>query len=168
MYTYHHLFIPSPILQAFGLCGFFSFLNPFHWKDWCWSWSSNTLVTWCEEPSHWKRPQFWERLRARGEGTTDDELVGWHHWLHGHEFEQTLGDSEGQGSLACCNSRGCRVGHDWVTEQQPLFIPSSILWAFGLCGFFLFSITESTAMTLLVYVFLDTYVQAFLLLGCRI
>ena len=35
-------------------------------------------------------------------GTTEDEMVGWHHWLNGHEFEQTLGDSEGQVSLACC------------------------------------------------------------------
>ena len=37
---------------------------------------------------------------------TVDELVGWHQQLNGHEFEQTLGDVEGQGSLACCNSRG--------------------------------------------------------------
>ena len=36
-------------------------------------------------------------------GVTEDEMVGWHHWLNGHEFEQTLGDSEGQGSLACCS-----------------------------------------------------------------
>ena len=36
----------------------------------------------------------------------DDELLGWHHQLNGHESEQTLGDSEGQGSLACCNSWG--------------------------------------------------------------
>jgi len=34
---------------------------------------------------------------------TEDEMVGWHHWFNGHEFEQTLGDSEGQGSLACCS-----------------------------------------------------------------
>ena len=33
---------------------------------------------------------------------TEDEMVGWHHQLNGHEFEQALGDSEGQGSLACC------------------------------------------------------------------
>ena len=39
--------------------------------------------------------------RQEDNGATEDELVGWHHWLHGHEFEQTLGDSEGQGSLAC-------------------------------------------------------------------
>jgi len=37
-----------------------------HWKDWCWS--SNTLATWCEELTHWKRPWCWERLKAKGEG----------------------------------------------------------------------------------------------------
>ena len=37
-------------------------------------------------------------------GITEDEMIGWHHWLIGHEFEQTLGDSGGQGSLACCCS----------------------------------------------------------------
>ena len=39
-----------------------------HWKDWCWSWSSNILATWCKEPTHWKRPWCWERLKAGGEG----------------------------------------------------------------------------------------------------
>ena len=39
-----------------------------HWKDRCWSWSSNTLATWCEELTHWKRPWCWERLKAGGEG----------------------------------------------------------------------------------------------------
>ena len=38
------------------------------WKDWCWSWNSNTLATWCEELSHLKRPWCWEGLRAGGEG----------------------------------------------------------------------------------------------------
>ena len=38
-----------------------------HWKDWCWSWTSNTLATWCEEPTYWKRPWYWERLKAEGE-----------------------------------------------------------------------------------------------------
>ena len=45
-------------------------------------------------------------------------MVGWHHQLNGHEFEQTLGDSEGQGSLACCNPWDLRVGDDFITEQQ--------------------------------------------------
>ena len=44
-----------------------------------------------------------ESRRRRGEGETEDEMVGWHHGLNGHEFEQTLKDSEGQGSLACCS-----------------------------------------------------------------
>ena len=139
-----------------------SILN-IHWKDWCWSWSSNTLATWWL--THWKRPWFWERLKAEGKaclvkamvfpvvmygcehqridafelwcwrtllrvpwtarrsnhftlkeispecsleglmlrlklpilwpphwgqaekGMTKDEMVGWHHWLDGHEFE---------------------------------------------------------------------------------
>ena len=39
-------------------------------------------------------------------GVTEDRMVGWHHWLSGHEFEQTLGDSEGQQSLACCSPWG--------------------------------------------------------------
>ena len=54
----------------------------------------------------------------RRRGATEEEMVGWHHRLNGHEFEQTLGDSEGQGSLACCSSWDCRVGHDLATEQQ--------------------------------------------------
>jgi len=41
-------------------------------------------------------------------GATKDEMVGWHHRLGGHEFEQTLGDSERQGSLACCSPWGCK------------------------------------------------------------
>ena len=47
-----------------------------HWKDWCWSWNSNTLATWCEELTQWKRPWCWERLKA-GEG--DDRM----RWLNG-------------------------------------------------------------------------------------
>ena len=39
---------------------------------------------------------------------TEDEVVGWHHRLSGHESEQTLGDGEGQGSLACCSPWGCQ------------------------------------------------------------
>ena len=39
---------------------------------------------------------------------TEDEMVGWHHRLNGHEFEQTPGDNEGQGSLACCSPWGCK------------------------------------------------------------
>ena len=47
-----------------------------HWKDWCWSWNSNPLTTWCEELTHWKRPWCWETLKAGGEGD-DREYNGW-------------------------------------------------------------------------------------------
>ena len=49
---------------------------------------------------------------------TEDEMVGWHHWLNGHQSDQPSGDDEGQGSLAYCSPWGCRVRHTWVTEQQ--------------------------------------------------
>ena len=49
---------------------------------------------------------------------TEDELIGWHHQLHGHEFEQTLGDSEGPGDLVCWSPWGHRVGHDLATKQN--------------------------------------------------
>ena len=57
-------------------------------EDWCWSWSSDNLTTWWEEVTHWKRPWCWENWRQEEKGTTEDEMVGWHHWLNGHEFEQ--------------------------------------------------------------------------------
>jgi len=48
-----------------------------HWKNWCWSWNSNTLVTLCEELTHLKRPWCWERLKLGGKG--DDR--GWDGWM---------------------------------------------------------------------------------------
>ena len=47
-----------------------------HWKDWCWSWNSNTLATWCEL-THWKKPWRWARLKAGGEG----DNRGWDDWM---------------------------------------------------------------------------------------
>ena len=73
-------------------------------KPKCWSWNSNTLATWCKELTHLKRPWGWEKLRAGGEGMTENEMVGWHHQLNGHEFEQALSGGDGQGGLACCSS----------------------------------------------------------------
>ena len=51
---------------------------------------------------------------------TEDEMVAWHHWLNGHEFEQTPEDSEGQGSLASCSPQCCRNGYDLATDQRQL------------------------------------------------
>ena len=78
-----------------------------HWKDWCWSWNSNTSATWCEEPIHWKRPWCWERLKA-GEG--DDR--GWDGWMASLTWWTWVwiapGVGDGQGGLACCSPRGCQ------------------------------------------------------------
>ena len=53
-------------------------INPeYYWKGWCWSWSSNTLAIWYKELTHWKRPWWWERLKARGEWGDR----GWEGWM---------------------------------------------------------------------------------------
>ena len=56
-----------------------------HWKDWCWS--SNSLSPWYEELTHWKRLWCWKDWRQEEKGMTEDEMVGWHHRLNGHEFQ---------------------------------------------------------------------------------
>ena len=75
-----------------------------HWKGWCWSWSSSTLATSCWELTHWKRPWCW----GQEKGVTEDEMIGWHHWLNGLEFEQTPGDCRGQGNMVCYSPWGCK------------------------------------------------------------
>ena len=93
-----------------------------HWKDWCWSWNSNTLTTSCEELTHWNRLWCWEGLGAGGEG--DDR--GWDGWMA----------SLTQWTWVWVNSRSWwwtgrprvlwfmgsqRVEHDWVTELNLCF-----------------------------------------------
>ena len=55
-----------------------------------------------------KDPNAEKDWRQEEKGTTEDKMIGWHHWLNGHEFEQTAGDSEEQGSLACCSPWGLK------------------------------------------------------------
>ena len=77
-----------------------------HWKDWCWSWNSNTLATWCEELTHWKRPWCLERLKAGGEGD-DRGQDGWMASLAQWTWvwvNSAAGD--GQGGLVCCSPWG--------------------------------------------------------------
>ena len=76
---------------------------------------SNALTTWCKELTHWKRPWCWEGWKQKEKGEEEDEMVGWHHQLTGHEFEWTVGDSGGWRSLVCCSPRGCKELD--VTEQ---------------------------------------------------
>ena len=62
-----------------------------------------------------KDPDAGKDWRQEEKGTTEDEMVGWHHRLSGHGFEQALGDVEGQGSLECHGSRGPKESD--TTEQ---------------------------------------------------
>ena len=56
----------------------------------------------------WKDPDAGKDWRQEKKGITEDEMVGWHQLLNGHEFEQALGDGEGQGGLACCSPWVCK------------------------------------------------------------
>ena len=88
-----------------------------HWKDWCWSWNSNTLATWWEELTHWKRPWCWEGFEAGGEGD-DRARDGWMASLI--QWTRVWVDSRSwwwtgmPGVLRFMGSQ--RVGHNWVTE----------------------------------------------------
>ena len=81
-----------------------------------WNWNSNTLATWREELTHWKRPWYWERLRAGGEGD-DRGSDGW-------KASPTLGTRVWASSRSCrltgrpgmLQSWGCRVRYNWATE----------------------------------------------------
>ena len=80
--------------------------------------------TWC-----------WERLKAGKEkGRTEDEMVGWHDWLNGHEFEQAPGVGDGQGSLTCCSPWGHKESDvtEWLNWTEHFwFLP---LWIHSICG----------------------------------
>ena len=68
-----------------------------HWRDWCWSWNSNTLATWCKESTHWKRPWCQDRLKAGGERGNR----GWDGWLASTQWTWVWANSRRQRSLAC-------------------------------------------------------------------
>ena len=80
----------------------------------------------------WKDPDAGKDRRQEEKGTIEDKVVGWHHQFNGHEFEQSLGDSEGQRRLVCCSPWGCRGSDDWATEQQQQhYIPVIICLTTG-------------------------------------
>ena len=127
-------------INAFKLCCWRRFLSPLDCKEikpmnlnrnQSWIFTAKTHaeaeapILWPPDAKVWligKDPDAGKDYGQEEKGTTENEIVGWHHWHNAHEFEQTPGDSEGQGGLGCCSSCGLRVGHDLVTEQQFLVL----------------------------------------------
>ena len=84
---------------------------------------AETLILWPPHVKSWligKDPDARRDWGQEEKGMTEDEMAGWHHRLDGHEFEWTLGDSDGQGGLACCNSWGRKESD--MTERLIYFI----------------------------------------------
>ena len=79
---------------------------------------AETPILWPPDAKNWL---IWKDADAgkdwgwEEKGTTENEMVGWHHWLDGHEFEQTPGPGEGQGNLSCCSPWGRKESD--MTEQ---------------------------------------------------
>ena len=99
-------------------------------EGWCWSWNSNTLATWCKEQTHWKRPQFWERLKVRGEGNNR----GWDGWMASPIWwtwvwvgSRSWWWTGKPGMLQSMGSQ--RVGHDWVNWKKiKLYLRDSLTY----------------------------------------
>ena len=79
----------------------------------------------------WKDPDAGRNWGQEEKGMTEDEMVGWNHWLDGHESEWTLGDGDGQGGLACCDPWGCKELDtiEWLnwTEDFLSSVPSLLV-----------------------------------------
>ena len=81
---------------------------------------AETPIFWPPDGKKWligKDPDAGKDWRQEEKGTTEDEMVGWDHWLDGHEFKQALGAGDGQGSLACYSPWGCEekdTTGDWI------------------------------------------------------
>ena len=86
-----------------------------HWKDWCWSWSSNTLATWCQVPTLWKRPWCWEKLKAgEGDNRWDGYMASLTQWTWVWVSSMSWWYTGKPGMLQSMQSQ--RFRHDWVTE----------------------------------------------------
>ena len=77
-------------------------------------------ILWPPDAKRWltgKDPDAGKDWRQEEKGATEDEMVGWYHQLNGHESKQTMGDSGGQGSLACYNPWGFAKGWTWLSDS---------------------------------------------------
>ena len=94
-----------------------------HWKDWCWSWSSNT---WPPDEKNWligKDPDAGKDWRQEEKRVTEDETVGWHHQLNGREFEQSPRVGDWHRSMVCCSLWGSKDSDrtEWTEINWTIF-----------------------------------------------
>ena len=89
---------------------------------------AETPILWLPDVKNWligKDPDAGKDWRQEKKGMTEEEMVWWHHWLNGHQFEQALGVGDGQGTLACYSPSGCRVGKqlsNWSELNSSMLI----------------------------------------------
>ena len=101
----------------------------------------------------WKDPDAGQDWRQEEKGMTEDEMIGWHHWLNGHEFEQALGVGDGQGILVCCSPWGCKELEttEWLNWTDN-FLYINRTWA-HICPLYLFLSTASSLMSHVVHLY---------------
>ena len=88
---------------------------------------AEALILWPPDAKNWliwKDPDAGKDWRQKEKGMTEDEMVGWHHQLDGHEFEQALGVGDGQGSLVCCRPWGRKQSDttEWLNWKVSIFL----------------------------------------------
>ena len=110
---FRHFFVTSYVPVDPRVCNIWS-SGKVNWTDW-----NIALEPDAKSQFIGKDPDAAKDWRQEEKGATEDEMVGWHHWLNGYELEQTPGDGEGQGKLGMLQSMGLqRVRCDSMTEQQ--------------------------------------------------
>ena len=102
---------------------------------------AKVLILWSPNGKSWlirKDPDAGTDCRPEEKGTTEDKMVGWHHWLNGHEFKQAPGVSDGQGSLVCCSPWGHKESDmterlNWAEQRWCGHSPQNpgVKWALG-------------------------------------
>ena len=99
---------------------------------------TETPVLWPPDAKNWliwKDPDAGRDWGQEEKGTTEDEMVGWHHWLDGHGFGWTRGVDDRQGGLACCGSRGCKESDmtgnwtklNWTRQNRFIHIENRLV-----------------------------------------
>ena len=99
---------------------------------------AETLILWAPDEKNWliwKDPDAGKYWRREEKGKTVDEMVGWHHWLNGHKFEQAPGEGDRQGGLVCCSSWGLKESDatelNW--DHVSILLRSFSLSSYSIC-----------------------------------